>query len=269
MFDRMLKDKNVDKLDLLGGFVYDVLNAVGVPESADSIIKLFPDIATNSIGLYLNKDPFTKQTIVSSSLEKEIGYNQRNAYTSQLAVDISKLFATLGVDVSAKKLDYAGKKSLSNGYKYITGIYNSLVDGIKKEKTIQPAGRGYYETEKGNLGEKIDDITNPILKPVAQKFVVSKSMSKSREDFEDRYKELSQKASDKKSGNYFHMTKKEERDWNKYQTTKKELNKLDKKMRDLINDPKLSSKQKATKKQQIEDKIRERISKLNQKVSER
>lgn len=222
-FDKILKNKNIDKLDVAGGILLDMLHAVGLPESTDiseTIIKISPDFLTNILGLYYNKDPFTKQTIVSSSLEKEIGYNQRNAYTSQLAVDISKLFACLPWifkgDISAKKIDYALKKSLSNSYKYLSGLYDSLVDRVKKEKSIKPAGRGYYETEKGHLGEKIDDITNPLLKPIAQKFVVSKSMSKSREEFEEKYKELNKKASDKKAGNYFHMTKTEEKDWEEY-----------------------------------------------------
>lgn len=73
-----------------------------------TVDKCMPTLLDMSIGYYGNYDTFKKQAITPEYMAEKLGYMQSDIATSNFAKNLSEfMYDALGVDVGAKKIDWA------------------------------------------------------------------------------------------------------------------------------------------------------------------
>lgn len=85
---------------------FDIKKFSGIAIDAFSPNNIMPTILDIYGGLYMNRDSFTKREIVPERMKALPGPKQIDMYTSNMARDFSSVMYALGIDVSAKKVNY-------------------------------------------------------------------------------------------------------------------------------------------------------------------
>ena len=133
-------------------------------------------------GFMANYDSFKKQDIVPEYMKQRRGFLQKDLNTANVAVAISKaLYNTLGWDVSAKKIDFAINKNLSNTAKYM----NAILDlGLAKNEKM---ARGYDKSDSTGafVGGLRDRVPTP-LNLVTGTFATNRTSYQSINEFYDK-----------------------------------------------------------------------------------
>ena len=213
--------------------------------------NLIPALADVFVGGIANYDTFRNRTIIPEYMTRKNlpGRLQKDLSTSNLAVDISEgLWKTLGWDVSAKKLDWAIQKNLSNCAKYAQAVYD-LGTGQYNEKMT----RGYDKNDfTGAFVGGLKDDVPPVLNLISGTFATNRTSFKSVSDFYERHRELQGLSHDEES-----MTKEEKHAWKLYEQAYKKDATYRKQLKAIKSDRSLTGAQKRERadkifKQQIE-----------------
>jgi len=85
---------------------FDVKKFSGIAIDAFAPNNIMPTILDIYGGLYMNRDSFTKRDIVPERMKALPGPKQIDMYTSNMAKDFSSVMYALGINVSAKQVNY-------------------------------------------------------------------------------------------------------------------------------------------------------------------
>ena len=231
-----LKYLEEGKLDI--GDVGEILKDIAVSFKPNSLIPAFID--TYGIGVGMNIDTFRGKDIVKDYLKKKPGPDQKDAYTHNLAVDISKVIKnTFNVDISAKMVDYVIQKQFTNAAKYINDLYDVFA-GYKDKELPRGGKYGYIK----------DDVPR-VLRNVTGTFVTSRTTLRQVDEFREEYSKLEKMTHDTA---YNPMSDEDIIKWTRYKESKKEIDHLGKMLTEL-KEKDWSKEKKEQIKNQIQDAI--------------
>ena len=186
----------------------------------------------------MNIDTFRGKDIVKDYLKKKPGPDQKDAYTHNLAVDISKVIKnTFNVDISAKMVDYVIQKQFTNAAKYINDLYDVFA-GYKDKELPRGGKYGYIK----------DDVPR-VLRNVTGTFVTSRTTLRQVDEFREEYSKLEKMTHDTA---YNPMRDEDIIKWARYKESKKEIDHLGKMLTEL-KEKDWSKEKKEQIKNQIQD----------------
>ena len=204
------------------------------------IDKCVPAIADMWLGTWGNYDTFRKQAVTPEYMANKLGYLQKDLSTSKLSGDISEaLLDVLGIDVSAKKVDFFLQKTLSNTGNYVRNLYEL---GTNPNERMT---RGAEPEDKGGFAEWSKELPYP-MNTIVGTFATNRNSFQSISDFYSRHKELQIKSSDPER-----MSKEEMRAWKAYDAAYKKDKSYRKALKGIKQDSSLTGAQKREKADKI------------------
>ena len=210
--------------------------------------KFIPALAEIALGGMYNYDTFYKSAIVPEYMQGKLGHLQKDLATSNMASDVSDfLWKYTRTDVSAKRLDWALQKNLTNCKKYIDAIYDLSKKAYDPKSFNEKMARGYDKGDSTGafVGGLKDDIPKP-LSLITGTFATNRTNYKSISDFYERYNDLKKLATDEGS-----MSKEDKRAWKRYEQAYKKDKVFRKELRAIKSDKSLTGKQKREKADKI------------------
>lgn len=210
--------------------------------------KFIPALAEIALGGMYNYDTFYKSAIVPEYMQGKLGHLQKDLATSNMASDVSDfLWKYTRTDVSAKRLDWALQKNLTNCKKYIDAIYDLGKKAYDPKSFNEKMARGYDKGDSTGafVGGLKDDIPKP-LSLITGTFATNRTNYKSISDFYERYNDLKKLATDEGS-----MSKEDKRAWKRYEQAYKKDKVFRKELRAIKSDKSLTGKQKREKADKI------------------
>ena len=210
--------------------------------------KFIPALAEIALGGMYNYDTFYKSAIVPEYMQGKLGHLQKDLATSNMASDVSDfLWKYTKTDISAKRLDWALQKNLTNCKKYIDAIYDLGKKAYDPKSFNEKMARGYDKNDSTGsfVGGLKDDVPKP-LSLITGTFATNRTNYKSISDFYEKYNDLKKLATDEQS-----MSKEDKRAWKRYEQAYKKDKNFRKQLRAIKSDSSLTGKQKREKADKI------------------
>ncbi len=216
----------------------DILKNIAESFAPDKAMPAIFDMAIGSLGNY---DTFYKQAIVPEYMADKLGFLQKDIRTSNFSADVTEaLWKTFGINLSAKKLDWAIQKQLTNLGKYLTTVYDAGKQGFNPQDFNERIARGYDKND--STGAFVGGLKDDVWKPfnlITGTFATNRTQYKSISDFYANYNKYKKLSSDEER-----MTTEQKKAWKRYQEAYKKDKVFRKELRAIKSNKAFSGKEK-------------------------